>query len=114
MDQLLANKIAEFTPTDGNWLPLESLLEEAFGSENPRVYYPAIFNLFERFPEDDGAGVFWSAVHGMEATGDYEKDLLRFFRRYPTHMTRTMLIRIRNTAQTEIEGIAINRLVSSP
>ena len=59
-----------------SWLPLERHFEVAFSSPDPKQYYHAIFNLFERFPDDDGAGVFWSALHGMEAVGGYEDLLL--------------------------------------
>jgi len=98
-------KIREFDPTDGSFLPLEDLFESAFASENPADYYDAIFNLFERFPEDDGAGVFWSAVHGMEAVGGYETRLLIYFRRFPSEMTKTMLIRLRNAGIESVDGI---------
>ncbi len=111
MDMTLANQIAEFEPRDGDWLPLEEHLERAFSSADPRVYYPAIFNLFEQYPEDDGAGVFWSALHGMEAVGGYERDLLRFFRRYPTEMAKAMLFRLRNSGQECVEGVPIDLLV---
>jgi len=79
----LAESIKEFSPADGDWCPLESPLEAAFSDENPTRYYNAIFHLFERFPEDDGAGVFWSAVRGMEAIGDYENSLAQRFPRGP-------------------------------
>src|SRR5690349_13754791 len=65
----LDTAIREFTPQQGMWLPLERHFERAFSSPDPKHYYHAIFNLFERFPEEDGAGVFWSALHGMEAVG---------------------------------------------
>lgn len=111
MNITLAKKIAEFEPTDGNWLELESMFEEVFSSTEEKCYYVAIFNLFERFAEDDGAGVFWSAVHGMETRGDYEEELVRFFRRHPTEMTRTMLQRIRNSGAKSVAGISIDTLI---
>ena len=113
MKPTLAEAIAEFSPVDGMWLPLETLLEEAFSSSDPKAYYTAIFNLFERFPNEDGAGVFWSALHGMEAVGEYETDLLRHFRRCPSEMTKVMLVRIRNSGQKEIQGVSIDSLIGS-
>ena len=104
--------IREFTPQQGNWLPLEELLDRAFASSDPRNYYTAIFNLFERFPEQDGAGVFWSALHGMEAVGNYEELLLRHFRRFPSLMTRAMLRRLLNSGQTHIGQVAIASLIT--
>jgi len=104
--------IREFSPENGGWLPLERLFEQAFSSPDPKKYYHAIFNLFERFPEEDGAGVFWSALHGMEAVGGYEDFLLRYFRRHPSLMTRTMLRRIQNSGQTHIGRVSISSLVT--
>lgn len=107
----LDHSIREFTPVAGDWRPLERLFEQAFASSRPEDYYDAIFNLFERFPEDDGAGVFWSALHGMEAQGGYEKKLLSYFRRWPGTMTTAMLYRIYNSGQEQIEGFPIDRLI---
>jgi hypothetical protein len=111
MNDVLATQIAEFEPTNGNWLELERLFEMAFSESDPTIYYSAIFNLFERFPDQDGSGVFWSALHGMEAIGGYESDLVRFFRRYPSEMTRTMLIRMRNAGEAEVAGVPIGLLI---
>ena len=102
--------IREFAPINGDWLPLEGLIEQAFTSDDPKKYYNAIFNLFERYPEEDGSGVFWSALHGMEAVGGYEELLLMYFCRRPSHMTRTMLRRIYNSGQTHIGKVAIATL----
>jgi hypothetical protein len=103
--------IREFTPQEGVWLPLERHFEQAFSSPDPRQYYHSIFNLFERYPDEDGAGVFWSALHGMEAVGDYEDLLLQYFRRHPSLMTRTMLRRILNSGQAHIGRVAISSLI---
>ena len=104
--------IREFTPQHGDWLPLDQHFEQVFNSPDPKQYYHAIFNLFERFPDDDGAGVFWSALHGMEAVGGYEDLLLQYFRRYPSFMTNVMLRRILNSGQTHIGRVALSRLIS--
>jgi hypothetical protein len=111
MNPALATAIAEFTPIDGVWLPLDKLFEEVFSSDDPAAYYTAIFTLFERFPNADGAGVFWSALHGMETRGSYEADLLRSFRRSPSEMTHTLLMRIRNSGESEISGVSIDTLI---
>jgi hypothetical protein len=108
----LDKALREFTPDRGDWRPLETLLERAFASPDPRKFYPAMFNLFERFPDQDGAGVFWSALHGMEAVGGYERLLLQYFRRFPSRMTRTMLRRILNSGQTHIGQVAITDFIT--
>ncbi|MBK8800844.1 MAG: hypothetical protein IPN71_02090 [Fibrobacteres bacterium] len=110
MDDLDQN-IREFLPIQDDWRSLESLLELAFGSTSPQRYYDAIFNLFERFPDDDGSGVFWSALHGIEHHGNYESKLLKYFRRQPGTMTKAMLLRLRNAGQETIDGFPIDRLL---
>lgn len=109
----LDTAIREFTPIKGDWRPLEGYFERAFANPDPKKYYPAIFNLFERFPEEDGAGVFWSALHGMEAVGGYEELLLQYFRRWPSLMTKAMLRRILNSGQTHIGKLAIASLITT-
>jgi hypothetical protein len=110
MENELNHQIREFTPENGNWLPLEKLFEIAYESPDCSGYYDAIFNLFERFPDDDGSGVFWSAVHGMEEKGNYEEKLLAYFRRFPTRMTRIMLVRLKNSGVEEISTVKIDSL----
>ncbi len=83
----------------------------AAASEHEQEHH-AIFNLFERFPDDDGSGVFWSALHGMEAVGSYETLLLQYFRRWPSLMTTTMLRRLMNAGETQIGDVSISTLQS--
>lgn len=111
MNKILAEKIMEFRLKDENWSELEQLFDQVFSLNNPQVYYAAIFNLFERFPEEDGAGVFWSALHGMEAVGGYEIELVRSFRRAFSLMTEAMLIRLRNSGEKEVSGVSIYLLI---
>ena len=92
----LTEKIENFEPVDGNWLAFEGLLERVFASGEPQKFYPAIFAVFERNKEDDGEGVFWSAVHGMEAVGGYEEMLVSRQSETPTLMGSIMLRRIEN------------------
>lgn len=110
MDRL-DTAIRDFSPENGAWISLERHIERAFASPDPRRYYHAIFNLFERFPNEDGAGVFWSALHGMEAVGGYEDLLLQYFRRCPSLMTRAMLRGIQNSGKTHIGKMAISDLI---
>ncbi len=94
MNPELDHAIREYEPVDGSFIKLEELFEQAFQSPAPTDYYDAIFNLFERFPDDDGAGVFWSALHGMEAVGGYEVKLKQYWRRWPNLMNRIMMERL--------------------
>jgi hypothetical protein len=112
LNETLDAAIREFTPIDGDWRPLDNQFDLAFSDSDPSLYYHAMFNLFERFPEDDGSGVFWSALHGMEAVGGYENLLLQYHRRWPNLMTNTMLRRMLNAGETNIGGVEIASLLS--
>ena len=53
--------------------------------------------VFERFPDEDGAGVMWSIIHGLETIEGYESILEESARARPTWMKSVMLKRIANT-----------------
>jgi len=88
--------IACFEPVAGLWLPLDDLLNELWLAGQPQVdALPILFGVFERFPEDHGAGVLWSIVHGIEALPyDYEPMLRDSHARVPAEMSKVMLVRL--------------------
>ena len=101
----VAADIDAFQPTGGNWLGLEALLEELWKEGSPQAAIPEMLRVFERFPDDDGAGVFWSIVHGLEALPGYEAELLTSVRRVPSDMGVTMLGRLLNAGCNDINGV---------
>jgi hypothetical protein len=101
-----------FTPPSGNWLPLETLLEQIFSRPVPPAETAAMLRLFERFPAEDGAGVFWSIVHGLEALPHYQALLFESVQRVPSELGVTMLGRILNSGQREIAGNSISTLLA--
>lgn len=109
--QLLLSEIEQFEPQDGNWLPLDDLLAELFEHEVGPAEQAALLHLFERYPEDDGEGVLWSAVHGLEATEGYEAALVASVRRTPSLMGLAMIRRLRNSGVTEVSGLSLSALL---
>ncbi|MBS0657883.1 MAG: hypothetical protein JSR82_06500 [Verrucomicrobia bacterium] len=107
----LDQQIRNFVPENGDWRPLELLFEQAFSSADPARYYRAILDLFARYPEEDGAGVFWSAVHGLEAVGGYEELLVESFAATRSPMAKIMLRRLLNAGQSHVGLIAIAPLL---
>jgi hypothetical protein len=94
VDDILRD-IEAFRPTDGVWLPLDDLLAELWDAGAPARALPMLFGVFERFPEDDGAGVLWSIVHGVEGLDfDYEQPLRDSLARQPSDMGKIMLGRL--------------------
>lgn len=91
----IAADVMEFLPVDGNWLPLERLLEELWRIGPTASSLRALFAVFERFPDDDGAGVFWSIVHGIESLEiPYEAELRNSLARRHSEMGEVMLSRL--------------------
>ena len=94
LDEILRD-IETFHPTHGAWLPLDDFLAELWEVGVSAMELPTLLRVFERFPEDDGAGVLWSIVHGVEALDvDYEQPLRDSIARQPSHMGRIMLGRL--------------------
>jgi hypothetical protein len=83
------------------WLPLDHLLEELWGAGPITPQHLAVlFGVFERFPTEDGAGVLWSIVHGVESLPlDYEPSLRESWRRVPSQMAEIMLVRLENAGK---------------
>jgi len=82
-------------PADEDWRPLDALLSELWEAGVREEHLPLLFDVFERFPEDDGAGVLWGIVHGVEALSfDYEDALRSSLARRQSQMGEIMLRRI--------------------
>jgi hypothetical protein len=98
-----------FSPSNGNWLGLDALLQELFLSESASAGIDAMLRVFESFPEEHGNGVFWTIVHGLESQPGYEKRLVESVRRVPTYFAWIPVNRLLNAECKEVEGV---RLVS--
>jgi hypothetical protein len=61
-----------------------------------------LFRIFERFPESDGFGLFWSILHKLEAVPGYEPALLESVERAPSLFTITMISRLINGGKPQI------------
>ena len=88
-------EIQEFSPVEGNWRHLDTLLDELWSEGVTEGSLQILFSVFERFPEDDGAGVLWSIVHGVESLSfDYEPALRQSLQRKSSFMGKIMLQRL--------------------
>jgi len=56
----------------------------------------ALFGLYEKFPTSDGYGLFWSILHKIEASGDYESLLIESTQRKPALFNLSMIKRLLN------------------
>jgi len=88
-------KIASFAPVDGYWRPLDDLLAQLWSVGVSAECLPVLFGVFERYPDEDGAGVLWSILHGVEALEfSYEQPLRDSLSRKSSFMGRIMLERL--------------------
>ena len=92
--QAILDDIDAFQPVDGFWRPLDDLLAELWSVGVPPSAYPVLLRVFDRFPDEDGAGVFWSVVHGLESLPGYEPALRASAASSPAEFKQIMLDRI--------------------
>lgn len=107
----IISDLESYESVDGDWLQLDELVIELWQSGKPEIGIGALFRIFEKYPTDDGAGVFWSILHGLE-TLDYEQNLYDSLIARPSHMTIIMLKRIENSGSETIVGNSISDLRS--
>jgi hypothetical protein len=86
-----------------------SLLPEHCGKEEIR----SLLGVFERFPDDDGYGIFWSILHFLEACSDYEPLLVESVQRKPVEFNVQMLNRLLNSGVTDIGEHSLYLLLES-
>jgi hypothetical protein len=90
--------IEAYQPSD-DWLGLQALLDELFAHPLDAIPAEPFLRIFERFPNEDGYGVFWTVLHGLEALPKYEAALFASLRRFPTQFGLTMARRILNSKE---------------
>jgi hypothetical protein len=115
MSRALIEAVERFTePQDETQL---QQLEEAVGTTRPedcgQPEFRALLSVFERFPEDDGYGIFWSIVHCLEASQGYESALIESVSRCPAEFNLLMVNRLINGGVTEIEGRSLLSVLAS-
>lgn len=107
----IISDINQFAPQDGNWLRLDTLLDELWGTGDQENFTADLLRVFERFPAEDGAGVLWSIIHGVERFRSYENELIDSLNRQPSEMGLLMLRRIKNSGAKTVGGIEIQKIV---
>ncbi|RZJ85715.1 MAG: hypothetical protein EOO60_14415 [Hymenobacter sp.] len=109
---IILQDIAQFQPTaDGNWLALDALVQELWAEgEGPAEALVPLFQLLERFPEEESAGVLWGVLHGIESYPAYEAQLVQSLQRHPTDLTVTMVHRIANSGYSAVAGHPLDSL----
>jgi adenine C2-methylase RlmN of 23S rRNA A2503 and tRNA A37 len=83
---------------------LEQSLTELFNSPNPENGIESLFKLFERFPDSDGFGLFWTMLHSIEEMPNYEHALVKSVQRHPAEFNLLMVERLLHSNVKSVEG----------
>jgi hypothetical protein len=113
MRSALAAAVERFTlPQDEAQL---QALEQALGAVVPascgQEELALLLGVFERFPGEDGFGIFWSIVHLLEATAGYEPALVSSVLRKPVEFNLLMVNRLLNAGVVLVEGQSLLSLL---
>jgi hypothetical protein len=111
----LAEAIERFTaPHDEAQLQqLEKAVDAIRPQDCGQAEFRALLGVFERFPEDDGYGIFWSIVHCLEACEGYESALIDSVARSPAEFNVLMVNRLLNGGLTEVDGQSLLAVLAS-
>ena len=90
---------------------LDNAIQSLMVSDHPELGTRAMLGCFERFPDDDVYGVFWTILHGLESVPGYESALVESVRRHPSLFGLTMINRILNAGGSVINGIDLLALL---
>ena len=107
----IAAAIRSFQPIDDEWLPLDALLQDLMAQKVTADGIDALFSVFERFPTEDGYGVFWTILHALEGVPAYESHLARSVHRLPCEFNLTMVNRMLNSGIKEVGAVSLRVLL---
>jgi hypothetical protein len=97
----------------GQLKSLEALLLKLSPSNLSNEEYCALFGLFERFPEHDGFGIFWSVLHILEKSPRHEPFLLESVQRKPSEFGLRMVARLINGGITQVGAVDLPALLKA-
>jgi hypothetical protein len=108
----IIDAIAQFTPENGDWLPLDRLLSEVtWGSLMP-TDCQRLCLLFERYPEEDNE-FLWGLLHRIESVHGCNEKVLLSVQRRPALMTVLMLNRMINAGQCLVAEVDLLEQIKS-
>lgn len=91
---------------------LDGAVNSLFASGHPEFGIRALLHVFERFPDKDGYGVFWSILHGLESLPGYEEPLVESVRRQPSEFSLLMINCLLNAGRTHVNATDLFGLLS--
>lgn len=119
MDRDIRQIVAEIdalspaSPDDLDLDRLQALADEYFSLPEAPVFLDVWFRLYERYPESDGHGVFWSILHGIEAQPGSGEFVVASVRCQPTRFPLSMLNRMINAGVESVGEVDLLALLRS-
>ena len=90
---------------------LDQALQQLPQAPHPELATDSLLNIFERFPDKDGHGLFWSILHVLEELPNYQERLIESVRRKPTEFSLNMVNRILNSGQSQVNDVDLLELL---
>ena len=82
-------------------------------AQPPLMAVEAMLRVWERFPESDGYGVFWSLLHAIECAPGYEVEVVQSLARQPNEFNLRLVSRMRNAGLTQVGGRSLVAVLES-
>ena len=110
----LTHALAQFTdPQDAEQLRmLDELINQVAPEQCGEEELRSLFYVFERFPEEDGYGVFWSILHLLEACNGCDEALVESVKRKPVEFNLLMVNRLLNSGISTVNGESLMQLLT--
>lgn len=90
---------------------LDDSVQQLFDTTNSELCIDSLLGIFERFPDEDGYDIFWTILHGLEGLPNYQAKLVKSVQRRPTEFSLTMVNRILNSEQRNVDGMDLLELL---
>jgi hypothetical protein len=92
---------------------LDLLVDNFFAHPRAAEHVDVWFRFFERFPEDDGFGVFWSILHALEKQASCDLGVLQSVQRKPSRFPVLMVNRMLNAGIQRVAGVELLDLLKA-
>jgi uncharacterized protein (DUF433 family) len=90
---------------------LEVLLDLYFNHSQAEEFLDVWFRLYERFPDDESEGVFWSILHSIENYPSFDRLVVKSVLRCPSEFPVMMVNRMLNAGIEKVNDLDLLELL---
>jgi hypothetical protein len=112
--QEIVNSIDKLTTIDSpeNLIQLQEFVDLYFAHPQAGDNLDVWFRLYERFPNEDGGGIFWSILHGIETYHPHaDRLVVESVLRQPSEFPLMMVNRIINAGIKQVGEVDLLQLL---